>query len=607
MASLTSAFATLHLADLFREPRMVIPTQSDWLKVKRWLTGEWPKPFPPINTDPYQIEWESGLAFDSEYVVDSGYLLRFSVATPSGHVSVIEHKDWLSYLYRTGGYDLKRQFEPHTDPTNPFKVVIQNAIGARDLEYLAKDILPKGVHLRVDDLLLAHALQWSEFPHTLEFIASIYSPYNKTKHLAKTNPTLYAAGDAVDTLASFASVHGELAKDPRSLHIYESRSLPLIPILRRAHSIGIKVDKERAQQALAQLETVCHQESLKAQAWCGYPINLGSPAQVVRELNWQGVHAKSVEAEDVYSLLIKHSDNELLQARLRWSQAEGFRKFVGAIHGLDRVYPDFLPTQATGRISVSNPPIVGFPDDAKAEKRGLPKLRGIFLPDPDTWWLALDYSSMHARFMAAASNDPVDLEAYATGADIHALTAQMIFNKPTVDKRERHLAKTVRFALLNGLDHKAVREAKEVVEQGLDMDELEQVAKRFLATKPAWVQFKRQFVAEATRVGEARSLYGRKRRLMRRGDRAIEENAKDAISGFLQGTECDIVFETLIYICHEYPECRLVYPSHDGFKLAFPLTTSPWVVYEHIKGFVEREHNFFGVHMALPADWGIIS
>jgi hypothetical protein len=72
-------------------------------------------------------------------------------------------------------------------------------------------------------------------------------------------------------------------------------------------------------------------------------------------------------------------------------------------------------------------------------------------------------------------------------------------------------------------------------------------------------------------------------------------------------TEVDIMVETLVEVCRRYPEARLVYTSHDGVKIQFPVSTSPWDVLADVKPYVEREHTFGVNTIPLPAEWEIYS
>jgi DNA polymerase I-like protein with 3'-5' exonuclease and polymerase domains len=631
--------AVLHIADLFREPKMVLPSQMDWAKVPRILAGEIPKPIPgrpicgPGNVEP-ALKWMQEqvhdqpdyLVVDTEYTISDRTLLTVGLGARRGDtfsgVQILQCprlKSWERAALPAHFINLV-----HHVPA-----VFQNLMA--DLPVLRDNWgVSFDKYKQVDDLMLAHALLWTEFPHDLEFLASLYSSYPKLKHLSERAPAEYNWGDVLATDEAWSVVNAELFADPGVRHIYKSRSLPMAFVFIRAHEAGIRVDQSYAKQALDELKGACHNANLLAHASVGQPINVGSTQQVQRALRERdGIAVKSLKAEQLSGLLRKHPENDILQARSHFSQAEGFRKYVAELATQQRVYPEFLPTQSTGRVSVKNPPIANFPDDNKAAMRGLPPLRRCFIPDPGWYWICWDWSSLHARFMAAACRDEEDILAFTKGYDIHLITACRIAGKPLppdlyhVDSpanecwrreqgwargdRRRHLAKTVRYALLNGLDERAVKESKEVSEQGLDMDEVVRYARQFLASKPRMVQWKREFAAKAIEARCARSLYGRKRTLINFGERSREENAKAAISGFLQMTEVDIMTETVVEALRKYPMAHLVYPSHDGIKLAFPVSVDSEATITDLKPWVERSHDFWGVIMPLPAEWEVIT
>lgn len=334
-----------------------------------------------------------------------------------------------------------------------------------------------------------------------------------------------------------------------------------------------------------------------------------------------------LDQESLHKLVKSGIDSDVLRARLTYSEVESFAKYVRPLVGKERIYPSMLPTQSPGRWSLTDPPLVTWPDDKLADKRGLPRLRGMVEPDEGTWWLCWDWSALHARFTAAACDDRLDLEAFEANLDIHTLTACQMFGLPMPPSareedvfgercvewrqqiggwgkgdRRRHLAKTVRYALLNALDERGVMESKEVEEQGLTVDDLLRAARAYLRSKPGYVAWKRAYIEKCLKVGEARSLYGRRLKLF--GPKDIR--AKQALSHFLQGTEVDILDQTLIEIQRRYPETWLAYPSHDGVKWVFGEQHQPDVVIADLKPFVERRHQIGRHNIALPAEWDVL-
>src|SRR3990167_6326419 len=69
----------------------------------------------------------------------------------------------------------------------------------------------------------------------------------------------------------------------------------------------------------------------------------------------------SVKADLLEALKQKGTESNLLDARLAFMDVEGVRRYLEGMAEVDRVYPDFLPTQKSGRWSTTDPPLVNFP------------------------------------------------------------------------------------------------------------------------------------------------------------------------------------------------------------------------------------------------------
>ena len=324
------------------------------------------------------------------------------------------------------------------------------------------------------------------------------------------------------------------------------------------------------------------------------------------------VNARGIGSEDLHKILRRGHESQVARARIQWAEAEGFRRYVASLVGVDRVYPSFLPTQASGRWSITDPPLINFPDDAKADKRGLPHLRRLLYPDPGTWWLCWDWDALHAKFIALAAGEENDIGAFLDATrDLHSETASAMFRlnlSPTTHlgkgDRRRHLAKTVRYALCNSApgpkEAYGVLEAKEVEEQGLTLQDLLKAAKLYIAAKPKYSQWKREYASQAIAQGVSRSLEGRPRPLYGPN---WNEKAKAAISHFLQGTEVDKMEQCVIDICNEYPDVSLVYPTHDAVKLEVSETRDPRIFAEAVRPIVEAPITINGRSLPLTATW----
>ena len=82
---------------------------------------------------------------------------------------------------------------------------------------------------------------------------------------------------------------------------------------------------------------------------------------------------------------------------------------------------------ATGRLSSNNPNLQNIP--IRTEKGR--EVRKAFIPrDNNHVLLAADYSQVELRLIAEMSEDPVMVDAFQKGLDIHAATASKVFNVP---------------------------------------------------------------------------------------------------------------------------------------------------------------------------------
>ena len=67
-----------------------------------------------------------------------------------------------------------------------------------------------------------------------------------------------------------------------------------------------------------------------------------------------------------------------------------------------------------------------------------------------------DYSQIELRLAAELIGIPQMIEAFQNGADLHSLTASLIYHVPIdeVEKSQRQMGKTLNFALLYGMGFK---------------------------------------------------------------------------------------------------------------------------------------------------------
>jgi DNA polymerase I len=92
-----------------------------------------------------------------------------------------------------------------------------------------------------------------------------------------------------------------------------------------------------------------------------------------------------------------------------------------------RLHTTFNQTgTATGRLSSVNPNLQNIPIRTELGR----EIRAAFIAEPGHVLLAADYSQIELRLLAHFSEDPLLVEAFNRGDDIHTLTAAQVFGVP---------------------------------------------------------------------------------------------------------------------------------------------------------------------------------
>jgi len=131
--------------------------------------------------------------------------------------------------------------------------------------------------------------------------------------------------------------------------------------------------------------------------------------------------------------------------------------------GDERIHAEFKIIGApTGRMSCSKPNLQQIPNGkvSVGEKEYKLGFRKAFVAGKGCGLVNADYSQIELRIAAEFSQDPVFLEAFRTGKDLHALTASVIFDVPYEDcineeheyyKTYRSFSKRINFGIVYGI------------------------------------------------------------------------------------------------------------------------------------------------------------
>lgn len=237
--------------------------------------------------------------------------------------------------------------------------------------------------------------------------------------------------------------------------------MPLAAVLARMEQQGMTVDsgylKDLSSEICRRLEELEGKIFLLA----GEEFNLNSPQQLSKilfdKLQLPEIRktktGRSTDVKVLEELAYHHEIAALLIHYRQLSKLEG-TYLSGLIELVDpqfqKIYTTFnQAATATGRLSSSDPNLQNIPVRLEEGRR----IRRAFIPSAkDKLFFAADYSQVELRILAHLSQDPILVEAFNTGQDIHRRTAAEVNNidLDDVTPMMREKAKAVNFGIIYG-------------------------------------------------------------------------------------------------------------------------------------------------------------
>ena len=363
--------------------------------------------------------------------------------------------------------------------------------------------------------------------------------------------------------------------------IYTDIELPLAPLLYRMEHAGLRVDttvlndlSEFFGAELAKLTTRIHELA-------GREFNISSPKQVgevFEELNISTRRKTSTgQVSTSRAVLDELAQNyELPRLIIEYRELDKLKSvytdaLVNQIGPDGRIHSQLNQTvAATGRLSSSDPNLQNIPIRTELGRR----IRRAFVPEAGCKFVSADYSQLELRLLAHITRDPVMLDAFQNGDDIHARTAQLVFGAETPEelKEKRRFAKIVNFAIAYAVEPFGLSQRV-----GISRKEAKQVIDDYYKTYTGVRAFMDAVPEQARRDGVVRSAYGRLRPIPGINDRNgnIRGRAeREAINMPIQGTASDIVKIAMIKVDEalrrENLRARLLMQVHDELLIEAP-------------------------------------
>jgi DNA polymerase-1 len=210
-----------------------------------------------------------------------------------------------------------------------------------------------------------------------------------------------------------------------------------------------------------------------------------------------------------------------------------------------RLHTSFHQTgAATGRLSSSDPNLQNIPIRTSLGR----EIRAAFVPRDGWKLLVADYSQIELRLLAHFSKDPVLVDAFRNGEDIHVRTAAEVMGIPPlmVTSEARRDAKAVNFGIVYGISPFGLSNQLGISRQAAEKY-IEGYFERYAGVK----RFIERTVAEVKKTGITRTLLGRERPIPdinSRNPNARGFAERTAVNSPLQGTAADLIKLAMVRI-----------------------------------------------------------
>ena len=141
--------------------------------------------------------------------------------------------------------------------------------------------------------------------------------------------------------------------------------------------------------------------------------------------------------------------------------------------------------------------------------QNLPReVRKVLIPEKEgNVFIDLDWSQQELRILAALSGEPVLLDCFAKGEDLHKRVISEMFHKPVseVTDEERKLGKTINFGLIYGQEAPGL-----AWNLNISLEKAQQLIDQYFSALPLIKRFKEESEAKFWKTGYAETAFGRR-------------------------------------------------------------------------------------------------
>lgn len=470
------------------------------------------------------------------------------------------------------------EFKPFFESTTIEKI-------AHNIKYDIQVINRYGIEIAAPtfDTMIAHYLINAESKQSMDFLAEFYLSYKPISietligkkgkgqgNMADLTPeeiSDYACEDADITFQLKQIFEPEIQKDHLK-DLFYKMEMPLVEVLKCMEQEGIAIDVPSLQAFSVEIEKTTAELEKSIKAIAEMDFNIDSPKQLGEvlfekmKISSKAKKTKTGQYATGEDVLVKHEkDHPIIPMILQYRQ----------LRKLKSTYVDPLPTMvdkvdgrvhtnyrqavtATGRLSSDNPNLQNIPIRSENGK----EIRKAFVARGNDYQLmAVDYSQIELRIIAALSEDPTMIAAFKSGQDIHAATAAKVFHVAIEDvtRDQRSAAKAVNFGIIYG--QSAFGLAQNL---NISRTEAKEIIDSYFAEYATIKNYMDGTVNQARENGYVETIMKRRRYLpdINSANAIVRGYAeRNAVNAPIQGSAADIIKMAMVAVHREMKKTNL--------------------------------------------------
>jgi DNA polymerase-1 len=483
---------------------------------------------------------------------------------------------------------------------------------AHNIKYDLKVLSRYGISVAAPtfDTMIAHYLINPEARQNMDFLAQHYLNYQaisietligkkgksqgNMRDLEPSEISDYACEDADITL-QLKNIFEKEIKKPHLKDLFYDMEMPLVEVLMEMEEEGIAIDSKALAEYSKELESTLIDLDSQIKELAGMEFNTDSPKQMGEvlfeklKISAKAKKTKTGQYATSEDVLEKHKhDHPIVPLILEYRQLRKLKStYVDALptycdQNDGRIHTNFMQTvTATGRLSSNNPNLQNIP--IRSEK-GREIRRAFVSRDKNHKLMAVDYSQIELRIIAALSEDPNMIQSFRDGLDIHAATAAKVYGVSIeeVTREQRSAAKAVNFGIIYGQSAFGLAQNLKI-----SRTEAKEIIDSYFEQYGTIKNYMDKVISQAREEGYVETIMKRRRYLpdINSGNAIVRGYAeRNAINAPIQGSAADIIKMAMISVHSEMKKenvkSKMILQVHD--ELVFDVHNSEEVLIQDL-------------------------